>query len=234
MPWQVSGATRSGLATAAAHRRSVRADRPAGGIAGAGSRHVDRRQCRAVFPTSDDQQAGLVGGGAVDAGQMAIILGTSAVVNSSSAQLAGHGRPRRDAAQLGPVPVDALLQQRRQFLNEVVGDDPDWAALEAAARDVEPGARGTMVLPFLCFRAFAGRRAPAVSLGAQGAPAPRQAIPRRPGSAGLPDRPGRPAARGGRAEITRITVSGGIAAQRPHVRNPGHGAGQAARSAAIQ
>ncbi len=40
-----------------------------------------------IFPTSDDQQAGLVGGGAVDAGQMAIILGNSAVVNSSSERL---------------------------------------------------------------------------------------------------------------------------------------------------
>src|SRR5262249_21207046 len=39
-----------------------------------------------IFPTSDDQQAGLVGGGAVDAGQMAVILGNSAVVNSSSDQ----------------------------------------------------------------------------------------------------------------------------------------------------
>ncbi|MCA9268274.1 MAG: hypothetical protein KDA41_07375, partial [Planctomycetales bacterium] len=37
-----------------------------------------------LFPTSDDQQAGLVGGGAVDDGQLAIILGNSAVVNSSS------------------------------------------------------------------------------------------------------------------------------------------------------
>ena len=37
-----------------------------------------------IFPTSDDQQAGLVGGGAVDSGQMAVILGNSAVVNSSS------------------------------------------------------------------------------------------------------------------------------------------------------
>src|SRR5262245_57481189 len=38
-----------------------------------------------VFPTLDDQAAGLVGGGAVDAGQVAIILGNSAVVNSSAA-----------------------------------------------------------------------------------------------------------------------------------------------------
>ena len=41
-----------------------------------------------VFPTLDDQAAGLVGGGAVDAGQVAIILGNSAVVNSSAATAA--------------------------------------------------------------------------------------------------------------------------------------------------
>ena len=37
-----------------------------------------------IFPTLDDQAAGLIGGGAVDAGQVAIILGNSAVVNSSA------------------------------------------------------------------------------------------------------------------------------------------------------
>ena len=42
-----------------------------------------------IFPTSDDQQAGLAGGGAVDAGQMAVVLGNSAVVNSSSGQPSG-------------------------------------------------------------------------------------------------------------------------------------------------
>src|SRR5262245_36549114 len=44
-----------------------------------------------IFPTSDDQQAGLVGGGAVDAGQVALILGNSAVVNSSSSRLPQSG-----------------------------------------------------------------------------------------------------------------------------------------------
>src|SRR5206468_36561 len=42
-----------------------------------------------VFATPDDQQAGLIGGGAVDAGQVAIVLGTSAVVNASSDKLPG-------------------------------------------------------------------------------------------------------------------------------------------------
>src|SRR5262245_41188431 len=44
-----------------------------------------------IFPTSDDQQAGLVGGGVVDAGQVAVILGNSAVVNSSSSKLPASG-----------------------------------------------------------------------------------------------------------------------------------------------
>src|SRR6516164_1915252 len=48
---------------------------------------IDPEHPPLIFPTSDDQQAGLVGGGAVDAGQVAIILGNSAVVNSSSATL---------------------------------------------------------------------------------------------------------------------------------------------------
>ena len=49
------------------------------------------RKAPLIFPTSDDQQAGLVGGGAVDDGQMAVILGNSAVVNSSSARLPQSG-----------------------------------------------------------------------------------------------------------------------------------------------
>jgi xylulokinase len=44
-----------------------------------------------VFPTLDDQAAGLIGGGAVDAGQVAVILGNSAVVNSSSSELPASG-----------------------------------------------------------------------------------------------------------------------------------------------
>ena len=53
---------------------------------------LDAAHVPLIFPTSDDQQAGLVGGGAVDAGQMAIILGNSAVVNSSSASLPALGQ----------------------------------------------------------------------------------------------------------------------------------------------
>src|SRR5262249_22745867 len=52
---------------------------------------IDPSRRPLIFPTSDDQQAGLVGGGAVDAGQVAVILGNSAVVNSSSATLPASG-----------------------------------------------------------------------------------------------------------------------------------------------
>ena len=98
--------------TAAAHRRSVRADRPAVAVAGRGG-GLDAGRRPLIFPTSDDQQAGLVGGGAVDAGQVAVILGNSAVVNSSSAELPASGSLDAMRLELGAVPVDALLQQRR-------------------------------------------------------------------------------------------------------------------------
>ena len=82
-----------------------------------------------VFPTSDDQQAGLVGGGA-DAGQMAIILGNSAVVNSSSKQLPAGGRLDVMRLNRGPYLWMRCYNNGAQFLDEVVGDSPDWKALE--------------------------------------------------------------------------------------------------------
>ena len=102
-----------------------------------------------LFPTSDDQQAGLVGGGAVDAGQVAIILGTSAVVNSSSATL--PATDDLDAMRLnwGPYLWMRCYNNGAHFLNEIVGDDPNWAELEAAAREYGPGTGGTTVMPFL-------------------------------------------------------------------------------------
>ena len=102
-----------------------------------------------IFPTSDDQQAGLVGGGAVDAGQVAIILGTSAVVNSSSATL--PATDELDAMRLnwGPYLWMRCYNNGAHFLNEIVGPDPNWDELETAARAYPPGADGTMVLPFI-------------------------------------------------------------------------------------
>jgi xylulokinase len=109
-----------------------------------------------IFPTSDDQQAGLVGGGAVDHGQMAVILGNSAVVNSSSTSL-----PRFDRALLNGSSLDVMrlnwgpylwmrcFNNGAQFLDRIVGPKADWAALEQRGRRARPGVDGAAVLPFV-------------------------------------------------------------------------------------
>src|SRR5207247_6083329 len=102
-----------------------------------------------VFPTSDDQQAGLVGGGAVDAGQVAVILGNSAVVNSSSADLPRSGSLDAMRLNWGPYLWMRCYNNGAQFLDRVVGARPDWAALERAARAVPAGSNGVAVLPFV-------------------------------------------------------------------------------------
>ncbi|HYV37837.1 MAG TPA: FGGY-family carbohydrate kinase [Gemmataceae bacterium] len=164
-----------------------------------------------IFPTSDDQQAGLVGGGAVDAGQMAIILGNSAVVNSSGSQLpAGDGL---DAMKLnwGPYLWMRCYNNGAQFLDRVVGVNPNWEELEKAARACPPGANGHRVSPFA---------SPEPSLGVA---KPRfEWAPREPAEPGVRFRASLEAlayliAWGVQAhekagqKITRITVSGGIA-----------------------
>jgi sugar (pentulose or hexulose) kinase len=103
-----------------------------------------------VFPTSDDQQAGLAGGGAVDAGQIAVILGNSAVVNASSDRLPGAGSTL-DAMRLnwGPYLWMRCYNNGAQFLDRVVGERPDWDGLEAAARAVPAGCGGVAVMPFI-------------------------------------------------------------------------------------
>lgn len=110
---------------------------------------VDAEHRPLIFPTSDDQQAGLVGGGAVDAGQMAVVLGNSAVVNSSSSQLPTSGN--LDAMRLNWQPYLWMrcYNNGAQFLDRVVGVQPDWAKLEAAARACPPGNDGCAVLPFV-------------------------------------------------------------------------------------
>jgi sugar (pentulose or hexulose) kinase len=107
----------------------------------------DRRPL--VFPTSDDQQAGLVGGGAVDAGQVAVILGNSAVVNSSSSRLPAAGSLDAMRLNWGPYLWMRCYNNGAQFLDRVVGARPDWSALERAARSVPPGSNGVTVLPFV-------------------------------------------------------------------------------------
>jgi sugar (pentulose or hexulose) kinase len=177
----------------------------------------DRDHRPLVFPTSDDQQAGLVGGGAVDAGQMAVILGNSAVVNSSSDRL-----PRDDRTALGRLDVMRLnwgpylwmrcYNNGAQFLDSILGPKPDWQALERRARRVAPGASGVSVLPFV-------HPEPSLRIAA----APQRAwFPREPADAGQRFRAALEAlafliARGveeherAGQSITRITVSGGIA-----------------------
>lgn len=102
-----------------------------------------------VFPTSDDQQAGLVGGGAVDAGQVAVVLGNSAVVNASSAELPRSGTLDAMRLNWGPCLWMRCYNNGAQFLDRIVGPKPEWAAFEAAARAVSPGSGGVTVLPFV-------------------------------------------------------------------------------------
>src|SRR5262249_54929300 len=99
-----------------------------------------------IFPTSDDQQAGLVGGGAVDAGQIAIILGNSAVVNGSSNQLPVSGELDAMRLNWGPYLWMRCYNNGAQFLDRVLGSRPDWENLEQEAQRSPPGVDGTTVL----------------------------------------------------------------------------------------
>lgn len=102
-----------------------------------------------IFPASDDQQAGLVGGGAVDPGQFAVILGNSAVVNSSSDCL--PATDDLDAMRLswGPYLWMRCYTNGAQFLDRIVGKKPNWDRLEEQGHAVPPGCGGVMVLPFV-------------------------------------------------------------------------------------
>jgi sugar (pentulose or hexulose) kinase len=102
-----------------------------------------------VFPTLDDQAAGLVGGGAVDPGHVAVILGNSAVVNSSSAALPASGTLDAMRLNWGPYLWMRCYSNGAQFLDRVLGPDPNWEWLERLARSHPPGANGAAVLPFV-------------------------------------------------------------------------------------
>jgi sugar (pentulose or hexulose) kinase len=115
-----------------------------------------------IFPTLDDQAAGLVGGGATDAGQVAVILGNSAVVNSSSGTLPRGGSLDAMRLNWGPYLWMRCYSNGAQFLDRVVGPNPDWSALEAAARAVPPLANGTTILPFVLAEPSIGVHAPRV------------------------------------------------------------------------
>ena len=110
---------------------------------------LDRANRPLIYPTSDDQQAGLVGGGAVDAGQVAVILGNSAVVNSSSSQLPTSGTLDAMRLNWGPYLWMRCYNNGAQFLDRVVGPKPDWEKLEREARACPARCIGTAVLPFV-------------------------------------------------------------------------------------
>ncbi len=112
------------------------------------------------FPTLDDQAAGLVGGGAVDAGHVAIILGNSAVVNSSADSPPKSGTLDAMKLNWGPYLWMRCYTNGAQFLDKIVGEKPDWAALETAARQVPAGCAGVSVLPFLFSEPSIGVTAP--------------------------------------------------------------------------
>jgi len=126
--------------------RIVPTFRPLGPVAG----HVlNRPGGPLVFPTLDDQAAGLVGGGATQPGELAIILGTSAVVNSSSDKA-----PATDALDAMKLGWNGAYLWMRCYSNgaafaESVEKLPVRIQVEAEARDLKPGCGGVRVLPFL-------------------------------------------------------------------------------------
>lgn len=168
-------------------------------------------QAPLLFPTSDDQQAGLAGGGAVDAGQVAVILGNSAVVNSSSDRIPGGGNLDVMRLNWGPYLWMRCYNNGAQFLDPIVGSRPDWAALEAAARACPAGCDGAAVLPL---------PHPEPSLGTR--QAAQRWFPAEPTAAGVRFRAAlealaylialgvREHERSGQ-RITQVSVSGGIA-----------------------
>lgn len=164
-----------------------------------------------IFPTLDDQAAGLVGGGAVDAGQVAIILGNSAVVNSSSSRLTEGGTLDVMRLNWGPYLWMRCYSNGAQFLDRVVGPHPDWPALEAAARRQPAGCHGVQVLPFILSEP---------SIGVQ--QAHFRWLPQQPADIGMQFRASLEALaylialgvhehEAAGQKVTRLTVSGGIA-----------------------
>jgi xylulokinase len=168
----------------------------------------------AIYPTLDDQAAGLIGGGAVDAGEVAVILGNSAVVNSSSADLPRSGTLDAMKLNWGPYLWMRCYSNGAQFLDRVVGANrkpAEWAALTAAATAVPARCNGVAVMPFLLSEPSVGIAEPWMDW-----------FPGEPGDEGMRVRASFEAiayliARGvnehvaAGQSITRITVSGGIA-----------------------
>jgi xylulokinase len=172
---------------------------------------VEQSQRPLIFPTSDDQQAGLVGGGAVEAGQMAVILGNSAVVNSSSNELPRSESLDAMCLNWGPFLWMRCYNNGAQFLDRVVGSNPDWQSLEAAARGCPPLCHGASLTPFIAPEPSLGVRAAGLKWHAREPQAPgerfRAALESLAYLIALGVREHKAAGQ----QITRITVSGGIA-----------------------
>jgi sugar (pentulose or hexulose) kinase len=102
-----------------------------------------------VFPTLDDQAAGLVGGGATSPGEVAVILGSSAVVNSSSDRTPGS--TTLDAMKLnwGPYLWMRCYSNGAQFVEQVEPRDRRVAVESEASESVPPLCGDIAVLPFL-------------------------------------------------------------------------------------
>ncbi|MFQ3593407.1 MAG: FGGY-family carbohydrate kinase, partial [Gemmataceae bacterium] len=164
-----------------------------------------------IFPPSDDQAAGLIGAGAVDDGHLAIILGNSAVVNSSSNRMPTHGNLDVMRLNWGPYLWMRCYNNGAQFVDGLLGEKPDWATLEQAGRAVPAGCNGVRVRPFLHPEPSLGVAEPWLAWS-----------PQEPSEPGVRYRAGLEAlafliARAVREHeqagqtITRITVSGGLA-----------------------
>ncbi len=111
--------------------------------------HLDANHRPVIYPTLDDQAAGLAGGGAVDAGQLAIILGNSAVVNSSSDSPPNGGNLDAMKLNWGPYLWMRCYSNGAQFLDKILGENPKWDELEYAANQITPTCNGTGILPFV-------------------------------------------------------------------------------------
>src|SRR5437660_4164880 len=79
---------------------------------------------------------------------MAVILGNSAVVNSSSSRLPTSGSLDAMRLNWSPYLWMRCYNNGAQFLDTLVGRKPKWDRLEKDARACSPGVDGTAVLPF--------------------------------------------------------------------------------------
>ena len=191
--------------------RIIGMSEPIGPLAPHVCQEVELGHVPLVFPTLDDQAAGLIGGGATDAGHVAIILGNSAVVNSSAETAPQSGTLDAMKLNWGPYLWMRCFSNGAQFVDRVVGANPDWKTLEAAARAVPAGCGGIEVLPFALSEPSVGVTKPRVEW-----------TPKEPSELGIRLRAAYEAVayliglavkehESAGQKITRITVSGGIA-----------------------